>query len=305
LAGYGLQCGFSVSRQRGNRFSIALASRVTGEKDRWQLPLGWVLNAALLLVLILSLRDVYTVNRGFAFAPRLRNAKSFTALNWLKNHDPDLYYTSIGGDAIFWDWTATAYELEMPVINFDYGRRLVTYDAQRHSNTQFFAKPKYVFAQPDQQMSPAARLLRDFDGVNLWSITDALPFAFSVGPDSLRPGKPLSVKDVSPLAARLDGPNRVVVNGEPSKPGDRLIVLVSDYPGWRLSVDGQPGKLLPENDYLGAAMLPGEHTYSFVFRPSKHYIGLGISVITAAILVGIAAADSRRWPVRSGPGFRS
>ena len=55
---------------------------------------------------------------------------------------------------------------------------------------------------------------------------------------------------------------------------DRLVVLVSDYPGWKLSIDGKPAKLTSVNYYLGANVLAGEHTYTFVSRPSLYRMGL-------------------------------
>ena len=55
---------------------------------------------------------------------------------------------------------------------------------------------------------------------------------------------------------------------------------MSDYPGWQVSVDGHPAKVLSINHYLGAAMLPGEHTFTFAFHPVQYYIGMVISLVT-------------------------
>lgn len=43
---------------------------------------------------------------------------------------------------------------------------------------------------------------------------------------------------------------------------------------------------------------PGEHTYTFVFRPTKYYVGLAISLLTAAVMVGILLVESPFWPRR-------
>ena len=83
-----------------------------------------------------------------------------------------------------------------------------------------------------------------------------------------------------PLMARYVGVNQVEVRGETEQADDQLVVLVSDFPGWRLYMDGQPASLEPVNGYLGARMPAGEHTYSFIFRPTKFYIGLAISLLT-------------------------
>ena len=294
LGSLGLQHLFLAAGRWGRGRAIAIARREE-KRAAGGIPLRIILSGAILLVMLLGVRDVYSVNKGFAFAPRPIPVKPFAALTWLKNYDPDLYYINIGGGAIYWDWTPAAYLLEVPIINFDYGRRMVSQDAQRRPETgsPFYATPKYMLALPDQPRPTDAEMLRDFDGVGLWYLPDALPFAFSAPPASLQPFASFSRQDVSALQTRLDGPNRVVVTGEAGAPGECLVVLVSDYPGWRLFVDGQPAEIRPANRYLGAAMLPGEHTYIFVFQPAKHYVGLGISLLTLVIALGLLLADSR------------
>ncbi|HEX6383567.1 MAG TPA: hypothetical protein VF177_02750 [Anaerolineae bacterium] len=131
--------------------------------------------------------------------------------------------------------------------------------------------------------------------LRLWYLPNALPFAFSAPPSRLRSSTKVTKDDVSPLTAQLVGTNQVAVRGEPNRAGDQLVVLVSNYPGWRLYVDGQPDTLRPVNDYLGAAMRPGEHTYTFVFRPTKHYVGLAVSVLTLAVMLGILLVESPLW----------
>ncbi len=291
LAGLGLQYFMVEGRRWSRGWRLAVAQKY-GDRQASGLPVRWVLYGALLLIMALSLRDVYRVNKGFAFADQRLNAKSYTALKWLKQYDPDLYYTSLGGDAVFWDWVPAGYELEMPIINFRYNRRLVSMADQRRPESPFFATPKYFLARPDQSKPENAELLNHFDGVDLWFLPDALPVAFSADPGLLLSSGSLKKETVSPLAVRYDGPNQIVVQGEPGQVGDQLVVLVSNYPGWRLFVDGQPAPLQPANDYLGAMMPGGEHTYTFVFRPSKHVIGLAISLLTLAAMLAILLVES-------------
>jgi hypothetical protein len=299
LAGYGLQYLLRAAKRWGSRYEFTLAIKGAQNARGLRLSLGWILHGGLLLVLILAVRDVYAVNKPFAFVPRPRNEKASAALSWLKSYDAGLYYTNIGGNAIWWDWTPAAYDLELPVINFDYGRRLTSFDTQRAQEAPFFATPKYVFASAESEAAADAELLQEFDGVNLWMMPEALPFAFSVPSALLGGDTPLIPQDVSPLSAHLDGPNRVVVSGEPKQPGDQLVVLISDYPGWRLSVDGQPTQYAPVNHYLATVMRSGEHTYEFVFRPSKHDIGMGISLVSLVITLGMLSTGLPWWSERS------
>jgi hypothetical protein len=284
LGGLGLQHLFTVSRLRSRGLTVSL-SISPGKQARLDLPSRWLVHGALLLIMVLSVADVYAVNKGFAFAPRPLNAQAFAALGWLKRHDAGLYYTNIGSGRIYWDWMPAAYQLEMPIANFDYGRRLASLDAQRQPGAPFIAAPKYMLVTLDQPHPENAQLLQDFEGIGLWRLPDALPFAFSAQPQVLQPPQTLHAASATPIDVSLDGPNRVVAKGVPAHPGDRLVVLVSHYPGWRLYVDGQPADLVATNGYLGAEMLPGEHTYAFVFQPVQFYAGLAISLL--ALLVSL------------------
>lgn len=295
LAGFGLQYLFLVARRLGRGWGLTLASRNPDRAGHFGLPLDWALGAILFLILALSVRNAFEVNKGFVFAPRPMNAKAYSALSWLKEQDPGLYYTDLGGGGVFWDWTPAAYELEMPIINFIYGRRLNTFDQQRQATSLFVAEAKYLFRRVDQPPPPSAELLTEFDGIGLWRAAEVLPFAFSAPPEDLQATADPNLSDVTALSARLEGPNRVVVRGEPTRPGDQLVVLVSDYPGWHLAVDGRQSPILAVNYYLGADLLPGEHTYEFVFRPAKHVIGLVISLLTLVVLAVMVASDTSWW----------
>jgi hypothetical protein len=301
LAAIGLQHLYRVARRWSLGFDIVLMTRGTLAASLRLQPQGLVA-LAFGLVLVLHVRDVFTVNRNFGFHQGTLEPKSFTALSWLKNFDPEVYYTNIGGGAILWKWTPAAYLLEMPVINFRYNRFVAHHDLnqlQRNQTLSFIARPKYQLADYDQPRPAGSELIRDFDGLGLWRLPDALPFAFSVRPANLESGLPVSSADVAPLRVRLDGPNRVIVDASGAGDG-QMVVLVSDYPGWRLSVDGQPSPIVPVNGYLGAALLPGARIYSFEFRPAQAYIGVAISLIALLVLVGLLVFANGRpsWPMR-------
>ena len=259
-------------------------ARRTPAAARWLLVM---LPAALLLGG--SLADVYRTNQPFATNPHPRNAVARGALTWLRREDPSLYYTNIGGTAIYWDWAPYAYELEMPMLNFRYNRRVRAMDAQYKPTSPFNAQPKYVLAAADHTPAEPATLLTSFNGVNLWRRDDALPFAFAADPDG-----PITWQTVAGQPARLDGPNRVIVTADVNAAGRRLVVLVSDYPGWQLWVDGERAAVEPLNGYLGAALRPGAHTYTFVFRPTSAYVGMGVSGLALVLCLALPARRGLR-----------
>lgn len=306
LAALGLQYLLFAARQWARGWHLAFA-REKGEGGLKGISARWLLSFALLLIMALSLRDVFEVNKSFAFALQQRNDTPYEALSWLKDHDPGLYYTNLGGGAIYWDWMPAAYELEMPIINFRYNRRLLSFDAQNQPDSPFRASAHYMFALPDQPRPENAEHLTQFGDIGLWYLPDALPFAFATSSLPAHAVTPLTRADVIPLAARFAGVNQVVVRAEAAQAGDQLVVLVSDYPGWRVYVDGQRTALLPVNGYLGATMPAGDHTYTFVFRPLQYDVGLAISLLTLVIMAGLVLLDSlpaarrKRRPQISSP----
>ncbi|MBP7998001.1 MAG: hypothetical protein KA314_02670 [Chloroflexi bacterium] len=251
-----------------------------------------ILNLLVLFLLFLALSDVYNINKKFAMAPHLRNQNAREAMSWLKSYDDGLYYVNLGGTNIYWDWMAYAYEMEIPVMNFRYNRRVLTMDEQMADGSILKAEPKYIFAGQDQAQPPGAQLLTNFQGVNVWYQANILPFAFRAQTET----GPFTRAETSEQTAQRDGPNRVEVSGVADEDGQQLVVLVSDYPGWKVEIDGQRASLQPVNGYLGVPMLAGEHTYTFIFRPWKYDVGLGISLLTVLFCVGWVGAEW--WPRR-------
>ena len=248
--------------------------------------------------LITTTKEVYDVNKYFAFVDQNSNTKSFAALRWLKKYDPSLYYVNIGGGVIYWDWTPAAYTLEMPMLNFQYNRRLLSQDSQRSASSPFFARAKYQISLPDQPVPENAQQLREFEGIFVWYIPDTLPYAFSVRPAFIQEYSKLTADQVAATKVRINGPNQVVVKGAPAQDGDALVVLMSYYPGWKLLIDGKPAQITTYNGYLGSKMLPGEHSYIFYFQPLQFIVGAAISIITLILMITIILFSPLRSAIR-------
>lgn len=264
--------------------------------------LVWIPVLALIGTLGYSIFDTYKVNQNFAFGGGSTDERLRKALTWLKDYDKSFYYINLGGDSIYWHGVSVSYQLEMPVINFDYGRRLASMDMQMLPESPFIAKAKYVISWTDPPMSnlpPNAQKLNSIEDYHIWYLPDALPAAFSAPPAQVNANNAkLPLEIAAPLSIRYDGPNRVIVHGAPARPGDQLVALVSDYPGWELSVDGIPASLVPANGYLGSSMAPGEHTYTFEFKPKSYLIGLAISAVTLFVLLALIVKELPIWRKR-------
>ncbi|HEV7377671.1 MAG TPA: YfhO family protein [Pyrinomonadaceae bacterium] len=72
------------------------------------------------------------------------------------------------------------------------------------------------------------------------------------------------------------------------------------YPGWQVSIDGQPAHLF-QADYAlrGVALPPGQHLVRFEFRPSSFYYG---AVISAIALLALLAIISKALFFKARPG---
>ena len=111
----------------------------------------------------------------------------------------------------------------------------------------------------------------------------------SFGKGDERPGK---------AEVTRNEPNRVDVNTESAAPAI-LVLSANHYPGWRASVDGQPVDVIRVNYNLRGVSVPaGNHVVTFVYRPKSVLVGLMISFLALAALVGWSSGVARRWSHR-------
>jgi len=75
-----------------------------------------------------------------------------------------------------------------------------------------------------------------------------------------------------------------------------VVLTDQDYPGWSVTVNGNPAPLLPANHAFRAVPVPaGESTVVWTYRPWSVWIGIGISLVTF-----IAVAVVLSWPAGRG-----
>ena len=290
VAALSLQILYMSIRRWAKQFAIYLKDR---SKDSLvSFNLKGLVTLSFLLLFIVSARDTYMVNKSVAFGAHSIDLTSIKALKWLKNYDPSLYYVDLGGDLYFWAWDPAAYQLEMPVINDDQVERLASSYKQEADDSPFIASAKYQWLQTNQTPAEGAKLIQEIDGYQLWYYPDALPFAFSIPASGLQAGQKMDHSLATALQVSYQGFNKIKVVADSDGATDLLVVLVSDYPGWRLSVDGKPAKLNPINYYLGADLIPGAHTYLFTFEPPLHQLGLAITLYTIWIALILVVSEN-------------
>ena len=295
LSALGLEHAFRLSKVIVKDIKFVCTS--AGKKNR--MVFAHLIVAVLWVLLLVTLtKPVYDVNQTFAFVDQTINPKPVATLRWLKEYDPSLYYVNIGGGQVYWEWTAAAYQLEIPMINFLYSRHLRSQEVQRGDASPFMAQAKYQISLESERVPPNSTRIHEVDGIVVWRVPGVLPYAFSAQPEFTRLYTKLTTDKVTPVQVRLNGPNQVIAKGAPSQAGDVLVVLMSYFPGWKLWIDGQPADLVPVNGYLGTTMLPGEHTYQFYFLPAKYLLGAVISSMTLLIIIMILFPSPIRFVIQ-------
>ena len=289
VSGYSLQVIYYHIRKWARQYALHIKGRDNSTIPYFNSKV--LVTLTFLFIFILSVRDTYLINKSVAFGAHSLDLTSLKALKWLKNYDPGLYYIDLGGGNYFWSWDPAAYELELPVLNDNQVERLTSFYKQSSDDSPFIASPKYQFLQENQTPAPDAKLITEIEGYQLWFYPDALPFAFSIPNDALMTGVKLDQNKAAPVQVSYEGLNRVTAVADSDGATNLLVVLVSDFPGWKLNVDGKLGTVDPVNYYLGAKLLPGKHTYTFTFDPSLHHIGLAITLYTLWIALIIIASE--------------
>ncbi len=87
--------------------------------------------------------------------------------------------------------------------------------------------------------------------------------------------------------ASLTGRSPNGIKFDTSSAGPSILVVSENfYPGWSASVDNQSAEILRVNYNLrGVVLNEGYHSVLFVYRPWSVLIGLGVSILTLAVLI--------------------
>jgi len=142
-------------------------------------------------------------------------------------------------------------------------------NGSRESISALAAQPTVDLATLHELVDPA------FDPQQTVLLSEALP---SSGGTNQDPGE-----------VKFDSyaPKHIVLSAKAASPS---VLLLNDKfdPNWRVTIDGQPAKLMRANFIMRAVFIekPGEHRIEFKYQPSR--TALWISLLAVGILVGVA-----------------
>ncbi|MDH5506497.1 MAG: YfhO family protein [Anaerolineae bacterium] len=295
LAGFGLDYLFKKAEQIKLSVGLFPQQNENGNTAAKSLAVSQIVIITLCILAAYSVRDVFRTNQTFAFAPRHLDHNADEGMAWLKEYDPGVYYVNIGNWPIIWSWTAAAYKYEHKVINFDYGRVLQSWYHQLNPETPIQASPRYMFAFEQNAPGEPAEFIRSFNNVNLYYIPNSLPYAFTIASSLTTQSERVTYEDVDEAEARLDSTNRIVVEASSSGKNEYVVILESNYPGWKVYVDGEEQAVHAVGDFLGVKAHKGTHQYTFSFEPVKFTVGWIISLISVVITVLVGLSD--KFPV--------
>ncbi len=113
----------------------------------------------------------------------------------------------------------------------------------------------------------------------------------AIFPDPTQPA--FSTTRIKPVTVSNSTPGQVSLTVESARPG--FVVLTDTfYPGWEATIDGQPAPIWPANLAFRAVAIPaGEHTVDFYYRPVSFRLGLGVSLASLLVVVGLGSLTLR------------
>ena len=106
------------------------------------------------------------------------------------------------------------------------------------------------------------------------------------------PNVPPQAGDSARVVAEESGPQRTVLDVTLGRPG--LVILAEVfYPGWKLTIDGEPAPIYRANRLMrGAAVKEGKHRLVYTYEPDSFKVGAAISLVG---LVGLVVGSAWSW----------
>jgi 4-amino-4-deoxy-L-arabinose transferase-like glycosyltransferase len=265
--------------------------------------------AILVVFMVAGVWDIFKTNRQYVNTEQ-DYLDAYQVLGWVRQYDEGEYYVRHNPTN---GWLYPMLSSHLRFIDAWYHWSDIR-DLGRQTNIRFLqAEPNYIVQSQDEKppVEGGAELIQQIKGYNIYHLSKSLPLVFLVKNDTLiEQNNPewIRSQDVTGLTPYFPGPNGVEVIAE-AKAGESLVVLVTNYPGWRVRVDGQPASLMNVSGYLAVKSLPGVHHYDFTYRPVSFYAGLVVSlicgVITLIFIVQDSQAERRRLRETIREGFTS
>ena len=283
LAGYGLDSAWKVLAQSDpKQRETSPGSFRRGFKS--------ALLIALFVIMGIAVWDVFTTNRIHITTLEV-DPVPYQVMDWLKKQEPISSYIRIDPNN---QWYLPVISNRLKFIDMWYPFE----DIRRYDNQinlrPVQARPHYLILGKDQSPSEYGQsvLVHEVEDNRIYRLVESLPMAFKVNLSELKSSTPEELKredviELNPLFINTDSVELIEKGDEQ----DILVVLITNYPGWRLRIDGKPAKIENAGGYLATPMMKGVHKYRFDFQPFPFYLGALISLISLGIALVIIRED--------------
>jgi hypothetical protein len=130
----------------------------------------------------------------------------------------------------------------------------------------------------ERPLSGKWRLVHDGE-VPVYENTQAQPRAY------------LSTSPGAAVSFTRDEADRVVLEASAPARGATLTLTDSYFPGWRAWVDGRPARIERVGEgFRGVVLAAGSHTVEMRYEPASYRVGLFVSLVALALVLGAGAA---------------
>lgn len=250
-------------------------------------------NLAVLLLFLVGIAS-YQVTRQASLLLRTTPAHTETAncLAWLRQQFPDRYL-AVSRQGYDIDAPYIAYGIRKPNIEADYFA--LPMPSTLSDLNMAATLPEFAMGWTGRAgnwvvpagYQPVVDSPRSDGRACLYRASSALSYAFTIPLAALltSAGPALDTDRTAPITDYWRRPDRISLPVEADSAQSLVIVLQEGaYPGWQVTVDGQPGRLESVGGFVGVVIPPGTATHQIVFayRPPLFFLGGAITMLTWA-----------------------
>ncbi len=283
LAGYGIDTVWKGLKQFAQPKSTSIPEKIN-------IIVASMGMGLLVLLMAAGIWDEFNTNGKYVnteddYAP------AYQIMGWLRNYDNSEFYVR-NNPVNGWLYPVISSNLRF-IDAWYHWSDIRKFDGQINQRG-VQAKPNYVVQTPEEPAPTdiGTTLIKEIEGYNIYYLPESLPMAFNIAYSDLEidGADELQRSDVKALTPFFSGTNAVeiIADGDPQQ---ELVLLVTEYPGWKVTIDDRPAEIENVGGYMATRMESGVHQYRFAFVPVTFYIGLVISLISLGIGVYLILAD--------------
>lgn len=288
LAAYGLDTLWKSFTESLSEAKSESGRQVTSHR---QTTLAYAGMALLGVFMLVGVADEFNTNQQYVRTTQIYQP-AYTVMSWIRARDPADFYVRHNPNNAWQDATISA---NLRYLDTWYHFTDIRDTGKALNRRPVQAAPLYISQTPAEPApnAPQVALSGQVEGYDIFTLPESLPMAFSVQNEELSKDSsagPLLRDQVTLLIPVFSSPQHLEVIAEGSQ-DQTLVVLITNYPGWRVKVDGQSQALKNIGGYLATDVQPGPHKYVFTYSPRSFYFGLLISLVASGLTAYLLLRD--------------